>query len=255
MSKFSLALFALLMLIIPVKSQSLADQLIPLDSVKADTFPIDESIMGIDLPAVGVFLEAARSYADVKYYEAKLRENELLLKISRKEWLKYFRVQGNYQYGTTNSLLTESADINPNEVRFRGQTQDWYNIGVTLAIPLDDIFNRKNRNDVARARVDQSKYEQATSLEKRQMIILEAYNEVVKNLELLKINAESVALYDAQMRISEKDFSNGRIDIITLSLERGRRSEANIKYQTSRAALNNAVSILELLTQIKIIKK
>lgn len=255
MRKFILALFLLVTLIMPVKSQSLADQLIPLDSVKANTFPIDESIMYIDLPSVGVFLEAAKSYSDVKYYEAKRRENELLLKISQKEWLKYFRVQGNYQYGTTNSLLTDTGDINPNETRFRGTTQSWYNVGVTLSIPLDDLFSRKNKNDVARARIDQSGYEQARTLENRQMLILESYNEVVKNLALLKINAESVALYDAQMRVSEKDFANSRIDIIALSLERARRTEANIKYQTSRAALHNAVTILELLTQIKIIKK
>ena len=63
------------------------------------------------------------------------------------------------------------------------------------------------------------------------------------------------ALYNAQMKISEQDFINGKIDITALSLERGRRSSAVITYQEGRAALHNAVTLLEMLTNVKIINR
>lgn len=40
-----------------------------------------------------------------------------------------------------------------------------------------------------------------------------------------------------------------------LSMERGRRSGAVISYQEGRATLHNAVTLLEMLTNIKIINR
>ncbi|MEG1937292.1 MAG: transporter, partial [Rikenellaceae bacterium] len=79
--------------------------------------------------------------------------------------------------------------------------------------------------------------------------------EVNKHLYILKVKADAIALYDAQMKISENDFVNGRINIIDLSLERSRRSTAMVTFQESRAALYNAVTLLEMLTKVKIIQK
>lgn len=248
-----LSLFTLLSVTLKAQQAVTAEMLV--DTLKSIPIKNDLNYEKITLPPIQLFLEAAKNYAAVQFYDARKREQELLLKISRKEWLKYFRMQGNYQYGNSNALSSQfSGEIDPNESRFVTQKQSWYNVGVVVSIPLDDIFTRKNKNDLSRTRIDQSGYELERAIEERQMIILEAYNDVVKNLALLKVNAESVALYDAQMRISERDFVNGRIDIISLSLERGRRTEANIKYQTSRAALHNSVTILEMLTKIKVIE-
>ncbi|MEG1955099.1 MAG: TolC family protein [Mucinivorans sp.] len=219
-----------------------------LDSVELDN---------IQLPPIAVFLDAAKSYADVKMLDERVREEQLLLKISKKDWLKYFRLQGNYQYGTNSSYMIQATgEVGPpimGESSSR-HTQSWYNLGVAITVPLDDIFARRNKNDVVRSRIRQVEYESVKTLEDRQLMILEAYNEVNKNLSLLKVRAEAVALYNAQMRISERDFANGRIDIITLSLERSRRATATVQYQETRAALYNAVTVLEMLTKVQIIK-
>ena len=56
------------------------------------------------------------------------------------------------------------------------------------------------------------------------------------------------------MRISEADFVKGKISIIELSLERGRRTTAVVNFQETKAALHNSITLLEMLTGIKIIK-
>lgn len=239
---------------LPQQSPSKADT----SSVLATDVMLNYSdYQNLRIPPASVFLDAARSYADVKYFDEKIREDSLMLKISRKDWLKYFRLQGNYQYGTNNTYVVESQELVPPPLygNVSTKTQSWYNVGVVVSIPLDDMFTRKNKNDVVRSRLRQVEYEAQRTLEARQILILEAYNEVVKNLSILKVKAEAVALYDAQMQVSENNFINGRIDIISLSLERARRSDAVVRYQESRAELHNAVTILEMLTKIKIIQK
>lgn len=226
------------------------------DSIHGNSTFDEIGVGNINLPPVSVFLDAAKTYSEVRYLDERINEQKLLLTISKKEWLKYFRIQGNYQYGTNNSYMLQSNDGFPTDGGVASlSTQSWYNAGVALAIPLDDIFSRKNKNDVVRSRVKQLEYETSTRLESRQILILESYNNVLKHLALIKVKAESVALYDAQMKMSEKDFSNGRIDIITLSLERARRSSAVIQFQETRAELHNAVTILEMLTGIKILNR
>ncbi len=71
----------------------------------------------------------------------------------------------------------------------------------------------------------------------------------------MKVTKRESALYNAQMKISEQDFINGKIDITTLAMERGRRSGAVISYQEGRATLHNAVTLLEMLTNVKIINR
>lgn len=93
------------------------------------------------------------------------------------------------------------------------------------------------------------------SVEERKLMILQAYNNVLQQLATLKAKSDAAALYNAQMKISEQDFINGKIDITALSLERGRRSSAVITYQEGRAALHNAVTLLEMLTNVKIINR
>ena len=98
-------------------------------------------------------------------------------------------------------------------------------------------------------------YEYDITVEERKLVILEAYNRVLSELSVLKAKSEAAALYNAQMKISEQDFINGKIDIIALSLERSRRSGALVSYQEGRVALHNAITLLEMLTNVTIMKK
>lgn len=257
--KMKFIYFGLLLFTLELSSLNSYSQevVVPIDTAKSTAVIFEEfDYANINLPPVSEFLDAATSYSDVRFYEERVKEQEELLKISKKEWLKYFRIQGNYQYGTNYDLTSQNeGSLYPPVAVSTRRVQSWYNAGANLSIPLDDLFSRKNKNNVAKARLAQSEYESQRTLESRQILILETYNEVIKNIALMKVKAEAVALYNAQMKISESDFINGRIDIITLSLERSRRAEAIVKYQESKAALLNAVTILELLTKIKIIKK
>ena len=124
-----------------------------------------------------------------------------------------------------------------------------------MSIKFGDLFSRKKKVRMKKARFRQLDYEYEMSIEERKIRILEAYNSVLQALATLKAKSDAAALYNAQMKISEQDFINGKIDIISLSMERGRRSGAVISYQEGRATLHNAVTLLEMLTNVKIINR
>ena len=188
----------------------------------------------IQLPPLSVFLESVYDHPSVRIYEAKRDEANADMKITKREWLDYFRVYGQYQYGRLVQLSTRETIEDPSFLTSIGSNQHTYSVGIRF-LQLD--------------------YEYEMSIEERKLRILEAYNSVLQALATLKAKSDAAALYNAQMKISEQDFINGKIDIISLSMERGRRSGAVISYQEGRATLHNAVTLLEMLTNVKIINR
>ena len=209
----------------------------------------------IQLPPLSVFLESVYDHPSVRIYEAKRDEANADMKITKREWLDYFRVYDQYQYGRLVQLSTRETIEDPSFLTSIGSNQHTYSVGISVSIPFGDLFSRGQKVRMKKARFRQLDYEYEMSIEERKLRILEAYNSVLQALATLKAKSDAAALYNAQMKISEQDFINGKIDIISLSMERGRRSGAVISYQEGRATLHNAVTLLEMLTNVKIINR
>ena len=103
--------------------------------------------------------------------------------------------------------------------------------------------------------IEQLQYTQEEVMEERRLRVLEAYNAVTEQMSTIKAKAETAALYNAQTKILENDFIQGKIEISTLSIERARRTGAVTSYEQARVTLHNSVILLEMLTNIKIIKE
>ena len=129
-----------------------------------------------------------------------------------------------------------------------------FNVGANVGVSLGDLINRPLKLKKYKYNIEQLQYTQEEVMEERKLRVLEAYNAVTEQLATIKAKAETAALYNAQMKISENDFIQGKIDIISLSLERARRTGAVTSYEQSRVALHNSIVLLEMLTNVKIIK-
>ena len=213
-----------------------------------------ENYEHVELPPLSVFLSSAYDHPSVRIYEAKRDEEKATLKDTQSKWLNYFRISGLYQYGQL-AALTKNTEIESSMYAFDTKAQNQFNIGMVLSIPIGDLLGQKQKNRAQRARLHQIEYEYEISIEERKLKILEAYNQVIQQLAVLKAKSDAAALYNAQMKISEQDFINGKISIIELSLERSRRSSAVVSYQEGRAALHNAITLLEMLTNVKVMNK
>lgn len=209
----------------------------------------------IQLPPLSVFLQSVYEHPSIRIYEAKRDEANADMKVTRREWLDYFRPFAQYQYGRIIQFASTETSENPLAYTSLGSNQHTYSVGISVSIPIGDVFSRGQKIRSKKARFRQLDYEYEISIEERKLKILEAYNSVLSALATLKAKSDAAALYNAQMKISEQDFINGKIDIISLSLERSRRSGAIISYQEGRTSLHNAVTLLEMLTNVKIMNR
>lgn len=209
----------------------------------------------VELPPLSVFLESVYTHPSIRQYEANRDEERATLKLTQLQWLDYFRLTGSYQFGRMMSLSSTSTIEDPTYYTSSGVNQHTYFLGASIWFPIGELFTRKQKVRVQQARLRRIEYAYEISIEERKLKILEAYNQVVSILATLKSKSDAAALYNAQMRISEQDFINGKISIIELSLERGRRSTAVVEYQEGRAQLHNSITLLEMLTNVKIMNR
>lgn len=215
---------------------------------------IPMGIERIQLPPLQVFLDAVTENAAVKRARSEVEETKNELQLQRRDWWNYLRFTGSYSYGRYNTLSNNSDEYTPIYQTAMSSAQHSFNVGVNVSIPLGDFTNRKLKLKKYRYNVEQLEYQQEEVMEQRRLQVLEAYNQVTIQLATIGAKAETAALYNAQMKIVEYNFIQGKMSIESLAVERGRRSGAVTDYEQSRVQLHNSIILLEMLTNVKIIK-
>lgn len=211
-------------------------------------------IENMELPPLSVFLDAVTENATVKRAQSQVEEVKNDYRIQKRDWWNYFRLSGMYSYGRYNVIGNASDEYTPMYQTTMSSAQHNFNVGANVSISFGDIINRPLKLKKYKYSIEQLQYTQEEVMEERRLRVLEAYNAVTEQLATIKAKAETAALYNAQMKISENNFIQGKIDIISLSLERARRTGAVTNYEQSRVALHNSIVLLEMLTNVKVIK-
>lgn len=216
---------------------------------------VPAGIENIQLPPLQVFLDAVTENATVKRARSQVEQVKNEYQLQRRDWWNYVRLQGAYSYGRYNVLSNNSDEYTPLYQTSMASAQHNFNVGVSVGIPLGDLTNRKLKLKKYRYDIEQLQYTQEEVMEERRLRVLEAYNQVTIQLATIGTKAETAALYNAQMKIIEYNFIQGKIAIEALAIERSRRSGAVTAYEQSRVELHNSITLLEMLTNVRIIQK
>lgn len=230
------------------------DEKTNISTVGLITSSMPTEIDKLELPPLSVFLDAVIENATVKRAQSQVEQVRNQYRLQKRNWWNYFRFNGNYSYGRYNVIGNVSDEFTPMYQTTMSSAQHNFNVGASVGISLGELFNRPLKLKDYRYQIEQLQYSQEEVMEQRKLRVLEAYNAVTEQLATIKAKAESAALYNAQMKISENNFIQGTIDIISLSLERARRSGAVVSYEQARVALHNSIVLLEMLTNVKVIK-
>ena len=208
----------------------------------------------MELPPLSVFLDAVSENATVKKAQSQIAQVKNEYRLEKREWWNYFRLNANYAFGRFNTINENSETFVDWYQSTSVGTRHTFNLGASFSIGLGDLFNRPIKLKDDRYKIEQLQYAQDEVMEDRKLKILEAYNAVTEQLATIKAKAETAALYNAQIKISEYNFVQGKITITELAVERARRSGAVTIYEQARVALHNSIILLEMLTNVKIIR-
>lgn len=216
-----------------------------------------DMLSSLKLPPLKLLLENGRNLSpQTNALEAIKQSEESELKNIRRTWLKWFKLNGTYSYGTTDvNSQTTNSNVNSVIYNVSGQTQRWWNTGASVSIPLEDIFNLHNKIKQQKQRIKSAEYQKAKWQDDLCLQIVESYTAASECLATLKTAAETMVIAKAQYISTESDFTNGQTDPQTLSRQKNIEMIAVREYEQIVSQLNRALLQLEILSKTPIINQ
>ncbi len=214
-----------------------------------------DDYLNLKLPPLEILFENAKNSAAVDYYQVKMEEEASALKTEKRSWLKYFRFNTTYQWGLMGINSSFSDSNTPLFYQYSGGRQNWYNVGVSVAIPFDDFFDRGNRIQRQVLKTKATQVEMEKWHDDQKLKIIGMYTKAVKELNVLRLKAESLSFANAQFDLARQNFINGNIQAGELSQMKSIQMNALESYEQTKSELNSALLQLEILSKTKILNR
>lgn len=213
-----------------------------------------EEYLNLKLPPLYVLIENARHAPMMRYYAANIEVEERELKTIRREWLTHIKGNASYTYGNIDSYSQQLFQNNPMVVAGNyAQEQSYWSVGGSVSLPLEAIFNRRNKIKKQRREIEAKEMEWEHYFAELRMRIVEAYTDAMRHMSELAIAVEDQTFADGQATMAENDFLNGKIDFSSLSQYKGIKADADRSYELARGLLLKSLLHLEVLTDTPIV--
>jgi len=187
----------------------------------------------------------------LKYVDADIYINKYQEKSAKREWMSNLYLDANiatdYYDGLTNNT-TSLGDINS---VLTNQDNSRYLIGVSIRMPMDDLWDRRNRVKAARKLVERTISERDFRIQEIRKSIIEQYNKLIINQRILKIANDNQIFMSLQMAMAEKEFLNGQLTLYELARLNEMNRKAVTDFEYARIDFYNAYMILQELVGIK----
>ena len=166
----------------------------------------------------------------------------------------YVYGHASYSYGKTdmwgNNQTTQSYTT---IYQFQGSEQCYWNVGVNISVPLEDILDlgasvRRKRLEVEAAQIKKDiEYETL----KREIFTL--YVSITNALVTLKTASEGAAIYQGAGALNQEDFHQGNMNIEDFAYTKMHELSVVNQYQAMQTQITTDILTLELLTHTPIL--
>jgi hypothetical protein len=137
--------------------------------------------------------------------------------------------------------------------QFQGREQSYWNIGVNLAVPLEDILDLTAAVKRKRLEADQAAIAKDIAYDQLKLQIATLFVKITNNLVTLKTLGETAAAYQGAGALTREDFENGNMSIEDYAWTKQHEGAQVTRYQELQTTITTDILTLEILTHTPII--
>jgi hypothetical protein len=138
-------------------------------------------------------------------------------------------------------------------MQFQGNEQSYWNVGVNLAVPVEDILDLRAAIKRKQLEVDQAIYNKDMQYDQLKLQIATLYTSITNDLIALKTASENAAMYQGAGALNLEDFHNGNMTIEDFAETKAREENAVSKYQGLQTTVITNILTLEIITHTPIL--
>ena len=165
----------------------------------------------------------------------------------------YVTGHASYSYGKTDMWGQGSTSYNTILQQYQGSEQSYWNVGINLAVPLEDILDLSAAIKRKKLLVDQARLKKDEEFDKLKLQIATLYISITNNLVALKTSSEAAAIYQGAGALNQEDFHQGNMTIEDFAFTKMREIGVVKEYQELQTKITTDIITLEILTHTPIL--
>ena len=206
------------------------------------------------LPPLAVLLENAKSNPQILSLAKAQEIAQAEVSKQKRHIFSYVRGHASYGYGKTDMWGNNSSNLSSNMIyQFQGSEQSYWNVGVNLSVPLEDILDLKAAVKRKKLEVDDARIKKDMAYDQLKLQIVTLYVKITNDLVALKTASENAAIYQGAGQLTQEQFHNGEMSIAEFALTKARENGAVNAYQQMQTSITTDIVTLESLTHTPII--
>ena len=206
------------------------------------------------LPPLAVLFENAKSTPQVMSLQKAQEIAEAEVAKQKRHIFSYIQGHASYSYGVSDMWGQSSSSYYTLQMmQFSGSEQSYWNVGVNLAVPVEDILDLGAAVKRKKLEVDQAIYNKDLQYDQLKLQIATLFAKITNNLIALKTASENAAIYQGAGALNLEDFHNGNMDIEDFAYTKLQEESAVSKYQGLQIQVITDILTLEIITHTPIL--
>lgn len=222
----------------------------------------DESTLNFStfhLPPLSVLFENAKQNPSVLSMEKAEQLAKAEVSKQKRHIFSYIHAHASYSYGKTDvyGQMTNNQTGTMNFVPIfeskNGTEQSYWNVGVNLNVPLEDILDWAPSIKRKRLEADRAKLEKDIKYDELKLQISTLYAKITNNLVTLKTASEGAAAYQGAGALNQEDFHQGNMNIEDYAWTKMHELSVVQSYQSLQTSIIQDILTLEIISRTPII--
>lgn len=205
------------------------------------------------LPPLAILLENAKANPQIMSLEKARQIAQAEVAKQKRHIFSYIRGHASYSYGMTDVWGNNSSTYNNMIYQYQGSEQSYWNVGVNLAVPLEDILDLTAAVKRKKLEVDQAVIAKDIAYDQLKLQIATLFVKITNNLVALKSIGEAAAAYQGAGALTREEFENGNMAIEDYAYTKLHESGQVASYQALQTTITTDIITLEILTHTPII--
>ena len=206
------------------------------------------------LPPLAVLFENAKATPQVMSLQKAQEIAEAEVAKQKRHIFSYINGHASYGYGKTDMWgqgQSESSYLILKQ--YQGSEQSYWNVGVSLAVPLEDILDLSAAVKRKKLEVDQKIFQKDMAYDQLKLQIASLFTKITNDLIRLKTASENAAMYQGAGALNLEDFHNGNMTIEDFAWTKTREDGAVSSYQDLQTSIITNILTLEIITHTPIL--
>ena len=165
------------------------------------------------LPPLAVLFENAKQNPKILSLEKAQELAKAEVAKQKRHIFSYIHGHASYSYGKTDMWGQGSESYSTVLKQYQGREQSYWNVGVNLAVPLEDILDLAGSVKRKRLEVDMAMYKKDQAYDDLKTQIATLFIKITNALVTLKTAGEAAAAYQGAGALNLEDFHQGNMSI------------------------------------------